>query len=68
MSDDTDADHMTTQEAAERLGVTTDTISSYIGRGLLSATDDPADRRRKLICAASVRALVAQRAPREVQP
>ena len=55
---------LTYAEAAERLGVTTDTVSAYVGRGLLSASEDPADRRRKLIRAADVAALVARHAPR----
>lgn len=58
---------MTYAEAASRLGVTLSTVSNYVGRGLLSASEDPADRRRKLVCGADVVALVARHAPREVQ-
>ena len=58
---------LTYAEAAEHLGVTTDTASAYVGRGLLSASEDPTDRRRKLIPAADVAALVARHAQREVR-
>ena len=55
---------LTYAEAAEALGVTTDTVSAYVGRGLLSASEDTTDRRRKLIPAADVAALVARHAQR----
>ena len=49
------------QQAAERLGVSRQTLYAYVSRGLLSASPDPAAR-RSLYPAAQVERLLTQRA------
>ena len=49
------------QQAAEKLGVSRQTLYAYVSRGLLSASPDPAAR-RSLYPAAQVERLLTQRA------